>query len=118
MKKHTISLIACLLSSTTYSVELSDLNQELISNCKNKIEQFKLEVRKNNEANGIFDKTGCMITVKGKDCSEIETPKPTFGINEGYMGYSDNAYRCKVLLDSNGNYIIDETIWLVDIYGE
>ena len=44
MKKHTISLIACLLSSTAYSVELSDLNQELISNCKNKIEQLKLRI--------------------------------------------------------------------------
>lgn len=118
MKKYIVSVIACLLSSTVYSIGLSDLNQDLINNCKNKIEQFKLKVKTNNEANGIFDKTGCMITEKGKECSDIEKPKPVFKIDKDYMGYSDNAYRCKVLLDDEGNYTIDETIWLVDINGQ
>ena len=117
MKKHTISLIIFLLSSSAYSVELSDLNQGLINSCKNKIEQFQLEVKKSNESNGIFDKTGCMITEKGKDCSDIKKTKPVFKIDKNYMGYSDNAYRCKILLSDDGNYIIDENIWLIDING-
>jgi hypothetical protein len=94
------------LQETMYS---EDLKQE----CKKKIE-YHIEESADNK----FNLKGCDSVSVGGNCSNL-VPAPVVFVysDDGLLGLSDSAFRCKVSKDSQGIFSINEELIFLDLVG-
>lgn len=118
MKKILIGL-SLLTSINVFALELSEIDKDIIKECKEKLKVEQEKFDKESERLGI-KKCYILNNEDYKKCEDYykNNPKPEhkFVLEEDLMGYSDSSLRCK--LNINGEEVkLEETLWLIDMYG-